>query len=68
MCFYKARLSIGKTNKLVIQCLEGQESFKIKPLLQTNAWIKVPPQDKKILAGSMVCVFTDNPEVGESLC
>ncbi len=36
--FVKAKLSINKNNKLEVEILKGQESFKIKSFINSNVW------------------------------
>jgi molybdopterin molybdotransferase len=36
--FVKAKLTMGKNNKLEIEILKGQESFRIKSFINSNSW------------------------------
>jgi len=45
-------------DRLQARVLAGQESFKVLPLLQANAWIVVPPEVMALEAGDMVDVYT----------
>lgn len=55
-CFYKAHASIKKEH-LFVECLAGQQSFKIKPLLKANAWIKLNPSTTETELGTSVDIF-----------
>ncbi|MGY1529435.1 molybdopterin molybdotransferase MoeA [Luteimonas sp. A649] len=45
-------------DRLQARVLTGQESFKVLPLLQANAWIVVPAETMELDAGGMVDVYT----------
>jgi molybdopterin molybdotransferase len=52
--FAKARLTATADGSLEVEVLPGQESFKIKPLMEANCWAVVPAETDSIPAGSMV--------------
>ena len=45
-------------DRLQARVLQGQESFKVLPLLEANAWIVIPPDTMALEAGDMVDVYT----------
>lgn len=52
--FGKARSAIGPDGRLGVELLDGQESFKISPLLQANCWLIVPEDAPDIAPGDPV--------------
>jgi molybdopterin molybdotransferase len=52
--FAKARLTATADGSLEVEVLPGQESFKIKPLMEANCWAVVPAETDSMKAGSMV--------------
>ena len=52
--FAKARLTATVDGSLEVEVLPGQESFKIKPLMEANCWAVVPAETGSMKAGSMV--------------
>lgn len=52
-CFCKARLSAGPEG-LSALVLTGQDSFRVRPLLETNAWAILPEEGELVRAGSLV--------------
>ncbi|PHR63019.1 MAG: molybdopterin molybdenumtransferase MoeA [Robiginitomaculum sp.] len=51
--FAKARVT-SRDAKMQIEVLSGQESFRIKPLLQANCWAELPQDASDLAAGSLV--------------
>lgn len=59
--FLKARVYINKSACLRVEISAGQESFKVKPLLQANAWVIAPEECIEMKSGSLVeIVFMQN--------
>lgn len=54
-------LSRKRRGQLRVQRLEGQESFRIAPLLQANAWAVFPAEAQSLAAGALVRVFPMEP-------
>src|SRR5690606_22680317 len=54
---HKGRVEIVG-DRLQARVLQGQESFKVLPLLEANAWIVIPPDTMALEAGDMVDVYT----------
>ncbi|WP_191251660.1 molybdopterin molybdotransferase MoeA [Kordiimonas sediminis] len=53
-CFLKGRVECSDTGTLVVHCLQGQESFKVAPMVQMNCWIKHPEGLEVLAEGSLV--------------
>ncbi len=54
--FLKARLFYDAQHRLCVQPLDGQESFKIHPLLAANGWLILPEKGGCLSAGQPVAV------------
>lgn len=54
----KARVVAGEGGRLAVQVLDGQESFRIRPLLAANAWAVVAAEVEALEAGDSVRVFS----------
>ncbi|HET6782233.1 MAG TPA: molybdopterin-binding protein, partial [Pseudoxanthomonas sp.] len=52
--FLKARLHQGADSGLVVELLEGQQSYRMGSLLQANAWVVLPESAGEWVAGAMV--------------
>ncbi len=52
--FAKARIELDDNGCLHTHLLPGQESFRIKPLLQANCWAIVPAETSRVAAGERV--------------
>ena len=52
----KGRLDCGASGQLRAHVLAGQESFRILPLVASNAWIVIPESSAKMTAGTFVDV------------
>ena len=57
--FMKARVC-SKAGVLGVEILPGQESFKLLPLVQANAWALIEPDDEALNAGHPVAVAPMN--------
>lgn len=55
--FQKARVEIHADARLQVRLLAGQESFKVRPLTQANAWAALPEDVEALPAGSLVEVY-----------
>lgn len=54
--FGKAHCATGPDGRLGVTLLDGQESFRISPLLQANCWLIVPEDAPDIAAGDPVTI------------
>jgi molybdopterin molybdotransferase len=52
----KSRLHIDAQGRLAVEVLEGQESYRIRPLSDANAWAVVPADVDALPAGALVDV------------
>lgn len=50
----KARVALDAQGHLSAQVLEGQESYRIRPLAEANAWAVVPVEATELPAGTLV--------------
>ena len=55
--FLKTALKVGPKGELIATIVSGQESFKIKPLTETNAWVILDEDCQQCVPGSLVPVF-----------
>lgn len=53
----KARVSVNAQGRLAAAVLEGQESYRIRPLAEANAWVVVPTDAKALPVGALVDVY-----------
>lgn len=53
----KARVAVDEGGRLHVQVMPGQESFRIKPLLTSNAWAALDAEADTLPAGTLVQVF-----------
>ncbi|MBE1159689.1 molybdopterin molybdotransferase MoeA [Dyella acidiphila] len=53
----KSRLRIDGEGRLAIEVLDGQESYRIRPLADANAWAIVPAEIDALAPGSLVDVY-----------
>jgi molybdopterin molybdotransferase len=53
----KSRLRIDVQGRLTVEVLDGQESYRIRPLSEANAWAIVPAEVDALPAGAMVDVY-----------
>ncbi|TAL92986.1 MAG: molybdopterin molybdenumtransferase MoeA [Rhodanobacter sp.] len=56
-CFLKGKVILTANGQLCATVLPGQESFKIRPLLDANAWVVVAEDADICEAGSLVDVY-----------
>lgn len=65
--FLKGRCSVDADGRLQAEILSGQESFRMLPMLHSNAWISVPADTAEWPAGSRVDCYglahTQAPEI-----
>jgi molybdopterin molybdotransferase len=52
--FLKARMRQSADARLVVDLLEGQQSYRMGSLLQANAWVVLPESADQWSAGAMV--------------
>lgn len=52
----KSRLHIDAQGRLAVEVLDGQESYRIRPLSEANAWAVVPADVETLPAGALVDV------------
>ncbi len=55
--FRKAHISIDTGGKLQLRILDGQESFKISPMLKANAWAVLTEDQDGVNVGEAVLVY-----------
>lgn len=53
----KGRVGIALDGRMWARVLPGQESFRILPMLEANAWVVVPEEVESVEAGSLVEVY-----------
>ncbi len=53
----KAVLQSDDQGRLSVHVMKGQESFRIRPLLQSNAWAVLPEQGASMPAGTFVDLY-----------
>lgn len=53
----KAKLEVGSHGQLQVSVLSGQESFRIRPLLQANAWVVLHESAEHVAVDGLVDVF-----------
>jgi len=54
--FFKAGVELDETGAPGVRVLEGQQSFRIAPLLAANAWVVLPEGGAEVPAGTIVDV------------
>lgn len=52
--FAKAHAQVDRDGRLAVELLPGQESFRIRPLLQANCWAIVPEGCIDLTAGALI--------------
>jgi molybdopterin molybdotransferase len=66
----KARVALDAQGRLAAQLLPGQESYRIRPLADANAWVVVPLDASALPAGTLVDVcglgHLESPDIGGS--
>lgn len=60
--FQKAALRIGGDGRATVSLLAGQESFRILPLIEANAWAALPEEAELLAAGTPVEVVGLTPD------
>jgi molybdopterin molybdotransferase len=55
--YLKARVALDGAGRCVVSTLPGQESFRILPLAQANAWLVLPEGQADFAAGELVQVY-----------
>lgn len=55
--FYKAKIKSDNMGQLEVELLAGQESFKIKPLLQANCWAVLTEKQDFFSVNDVIDVF-----------
>ncbi len=53
----KARVGFNQHHQLEVTVLNGQQSFRIQPLLEANAWVVLPAEPSAFVKGEMVDVL-----------
>ncbi len=56
-CFFKAHVGLDAAGRLQVRVLQGQESFRIRPLLAANAWAELDAASEGYSAGDKVEVY-----------
>jgi molybdopterin molybdotransferase len=54
---HKAQIAVSEQAVLKLSVLAGQESFRIAPFVQANAWVVLPESADRIEAGSLLPCF-----------
>jgi molybdopterin molybdotransferase len=54
--YLKSRLALDGQGRLAVAVLPGQESYRIRPLADANAWVAVPAEAMELPAGTLVDV------------
>lgn len=54
--YQKARVRLADDGRLGVELLRGQESFKVRPLAEANAWAALPMEAELLPAGSLIDV------------
>jgi len=62
--FQKAAFDVNANGRLIVDILPGQESFKIKPLLQQNCWAIIPEEGLSVKAGSLIDIYPLSTDFG----
>ena len=55
--FLKGRLSVALGGKLQLEILKGQESFKIKPMLDANCWASLTAEQDGTEIGAPISIY-----------
>ena len=53
----KAKLTVDAGGQLKVSLLKGQESFRIQPLLQSNAWALLPETASSLAENALVELY-----------
>ncbi|MEK6580510.1 MAG: molybdopterin molybdotransferase MoeA, partial [Bdellovibrionota bacterium] len=60
-CFFKAKVDFSK-EKIEVECLKGQASFMVSPLLASNAWAVLSEGTAEVQAGSNLELYPLYPK------
>lgn len=52
----KSKITLDREGRLVVTVLPGQQSYRIRPLAEANAWVVTPPDTTELPASSLVDV------------
>jgi len=55
--YLKAQLTVDERGQLAATALRGQESYRIRPLAEANAWVHIPLEASELPAGALVDVY-----------
>ena len=64
----KAALAVSNDAQLQLRVLAGQESFRIQPFAQANAWAVLPESDTDLEAGRVLDCYPLQPALSEWPC
>jgi len=64
----KAALAVSDDAQLQLRVLAGQESFRIQPFAQANAWAVLPESDTALDAGRVLDCYPLQPRLMEWPC
>lgn len=53
----KSRLHLDSQGRLAAEVLDGQESYRIRPLSDANAWVVVPAEVDALPSGALVDIY-----------
>lgn len=53
----KSRVGLDAQGRLMARVLDGQESYRIRPLAEANAWVVVPIEAGALAVGTLVDVY-----------
>ncbi|SFP00770.1 molybdopterin molybdotransferase [Cohaesibacter marisflavi] len=60
--FCKAHASVSEDQSLQVEVFDGQESFRIKPMLQANCWAVFDEDRSEIAPGETVAIYPLMPD------
>lgn len=55
--YVKSCLAVDERGQLAVAVLPGQESYRIRPLAEANAWVHIPIEATELPAGTLVDVY-----------
>jgi len=55
--YLKSQLAVDERGQLAATALHGQESYRIRPLADANAWVRIPLEANELPAGTLVEVY-----------
>lgn len=59
--FGKAHAAVSETGQIEVRLLPGQESFRVRPLLDANCWAIVPEHQEAVVAGELIEIAPLHP-------